>query len=179
MNIAQNGIKRSHRQTHDAVIVALDALDEQCAVALDAVGAGLVERLSGGEVGGKLVLRKIAEGDARAGVQRVRPAVRREHGKSGQHLVGASAQTAEHGSGLVRVLRLAEAQSVDRDHGIRADAHGVRVLRLHSLGLEAGKTGDFLTERRIPQGFVRIGRADRKVFGDKAQKLPAPRRSGR
>ena len=48
-------------------------LDEQCAVALDAVGAGLVERLSGGEVGGKLVLRKIAEGDARAGVQRVRP----------------------------------------------------------------------------------------------------------
>ena len=93
--------------------------------------------------------------------------------------MGASAQTAEHGSGLVRVLRLAEAQSVDRDHGIRADAHGVRVLRLHSLGFQAGKTGDFLTERRITQGFVRIGRADRKVFGDKAQKLPAPRRSGR
>ena len=58
MNIAQNGIKRSHRQTHDAVIVALDALDEQCAVALNAVGAGLVERLSGGEVGGKHGLYK-------------------------------------------------------------------------------------------------------------------------
>ena len=56
MQPAEDLAQRRDRQAHDAVIVALDAADEQRAMPLDAVSARLVERLARGEVGRKLVL---------------------------------------------------------------------------------------------------------------------------
>ena len=60
------------RQAHDGEEVTLDALDERRAVPLDAVGAGLVERLARGDVllGGRPV--EGAEADAREAVEKAR-----------------------------------------------------------------------------------------------------------
>ena len=78
------------------VALALDAADEQRAMPLDAVSARLVERLARGEIGGKLVLRKVAEGDAGVGAQRARFPCRRQYRKPSQHFVGAPAQAVQH-----------------------------------------------------------------------------------
>ncbi len=57
--IAEHAHEPHHRQADDIVIATFDALDEHRALPLDAVGPRLVERLSGGDVGGDLRRRRL------------------------------------------------------------------------------------------------------------------------
>src|SRR5437870_9593855 len=53
--------RQPQRQAHHPEEVTADPLDQRRALALDRVGAGLVERLPGGDVGGDLGVRKRSE----------------------------------------------------------------------------------------------------------------------
>ena len=136
--------QQPNRQAHDVEKVTVNALHQQRALALHAVGAGLVHGLAGADVGAQLPLRGRAEVHIRVlggGADLRSPA----HGHAGTHRVLSSRQGREHLQGLGLVPGLTQAPLVQEYHGVRGDddlvaptqpRHGIRFLpgdELHDL----------------------------------------------
>ncbi len=91
-------------QAHHVEVVALDARDPTGGVALDGVGAGLVEWLAGGDVGVDLVVAEEVEGDLGEFDVGDGALTGGDGGDAGHDGVGAAGEEGEHAGGVVRRL---------------------------------------------------------------------------
>ena len=133
--------KLGDRQAHDVEVVAVDALHERRADALDGVGAGPALPLAGADVGGELPVGEAAEGHAGHGVRRQRPSSSRSGTGRCTPRGGVAARRRTKRPGLGLVARLAEDLTVADHHGVHAEHQLARLQRLageHLFGLAAG-----------------------------------------
>ena len=89
---------------------------------LDAISSRLVHRLAGANVAGNLFVGKLAEvhlGDLRLGPLESRG----DDANTGDHLVRAAGQQAQHARRIVRVDRLLQQMLIDHDDRIGAKNH--------------------------------------------------------
>ena len=107
----------AQRESHHAGITALQGYHRAEAGILDGISAGLVKRITGGNVGIDFVVAVGPHGhirDAQVGHQ---AAIRQpQHGQAGVHLVAAPAQGFQHFHRLGHVPGLAQ-DTVSIDHG--------------------------------------------------------------
>ena len=120
-------------QAHDVEVVAFDARNPAGGVALDAVGAGLVEGLGRGAVAIELALGDVGEDDV-GGLDRAACAGAGGDGDSGEDLVGAAGEPAEHAAGVVGVGGLGEDLVAGDYGGVGAEDD--------ELAVEAGVSGE-------------------------------------
>jgi hypothetical protein len=149
--------------------------------ALHRVGAGLVERLTGRDVGldGRVAVvahphparhrRGLLPGGGARGVQL-------DEGQTGDHLVLATAQLAEHAGGVGRITGLAEEPAVQDHLGVGAQDHRRRPVEpgRHRAGLGQRHRGDGLGRRERGMLLGNVAGEDLERDAEPLQQLPAP-----
>ena len=119
-------------QSDDVVEAAFDARDPAGGVALDAVGAGLVHWLAGGEVVDELVFRNAVESDLRD-FDVAETFAATHDSNSREDLMGAAGEKLKHAARVGLVYRLAEDLAVAEDTGVGGEddersLHGMKGL---------------------------------------------------
>lgn len=125
---AEGLVERFGGEAHDIEIGAAEA--GACCIAdplLNTVGAGLIEGTVTGDIEADLVVGQGTEGDVGSVDERGLGAVGKGDGNAGEHLMGVSAQEADHRFGLGLVGRFAEHAAVDPDDGVGRDEHVARL----------------------------------------------------
>jgi hypothetical protein len=126
------------RQPHHAEEVAIDPLHQGSTVALDAIGAGLVQRLASGDVGLEQVVVAGPECHRRD-VGGLPHDPIRDQGHRGDHLVGAALQLAEHAERVRGIHRLLVEMIIEHHGGVGAKherpRHRQRLLARQPLGV--------------------------------------------
>ena len=162
------------------MVVPLNPRHQQPAQALDAVGAGLVHGLPGGDILADLLVCQGPEGHLgllHLGEDLVPPADR----DPGANLVGAPGQGGQHGAGLLLPFGLSQDFPVPDHHGVRPDDQG---LRVHLPGDPAGLLpGENLHQvpgiPALERGFVNLRRLCGKFQSHLPQQLTAAGGLGR
>src|SRR5207248_596922 len=171
--------RETQRQPHHPEKVSADPLDQRRPLALDRVGAGLVERLPRGHVRGDLFVREPPKRHVRH-VERVLDPPILCHRDRGHDLVHAPRQPPQHRLGLLRGRGLPEDSSPEHDGGIGREYDRASLPRGHRAGLVARQTGDVaLGLLGRPEGLVHVGRHHAELEPDHLQQLAPARRSAR
>jgi len=119
--VIEFGLELFDGQAHHVRVRPLEAGHDPVAVFLDGIGAGLVERLSGVDVGVDFLGRERLEGDIGGhGEEPFAAGVELYQADAGDDLVGAPRQGAEHAGRVAGVGRLAEQPCPQADHRVGA-----------------------------------------------------------
>ena len=126
---AQGVVYAREREAHHVEVAAFDTGDEFSAEALDAVGAGFVERLAGGDVVCDFLVRERREVDVRGGdLHGGNFGWAGDDGESGEHVMRAAGEEREHARGVSGIGGLAEnfgaGFRVNDDGGVCGEDHG-------------------------------------------------------
>ncbi len=179
---AQDGYER---EAYDVEEVAFDPGDPAGGVALDAVGAGLVEGVAGEEVGFELGWGDFGEGDG--GGFYVGLCVGlfvglfvdlfvggRKHGYAGVNVVGAACQGAEHAGGIGAVRGFVEDLAFEDDGGVGGEDGLTGVQGGDGAGFFEGQAADVdVGEFAGVEGFVDVGGVDVVRDGDLGEEVAA------
>ena len=120
----------------------MDARHPATGATLDGVGAGFVERLTGGDIVVDLLIGERDKAD-KCNFGGTLPLPPPGETEAGDDLVGLPREEAEHAGGVGCVLRFAEDLFVDDNYRVRAENEGVRrdgVSSGDGLGLFTGET---------------------------------------
>ena len=126
----QQTIGVQQRQPHHAGVAAGKMFDPALGPTLDGVGAGLVQWLAAGDIGGNA--GGVDRGEGHLGNDQLTvQAARADHHHRGHHLVGAPGQSRQHRPRVGGIDRLAEDLAVQHDLGIRTEHPRLRVIGQH------------------------------------------------
>jgi len=126
------------RETHHGEVVAVDSGDDGRTKALDAIGASLVHRLSGGDVARDVSVGQHAKGHVDRFDVRHDEGVAHD-GNRREHDMPASGEPPQHDARLGLVARLAEDVAVHHHDRVGRDDHGVRLPRGDDGGFPSGQ----------------------------------------
>ena len=120
-------VQQRYRQTDNIVIVALDLLDQQRAFSLNAVRAGLVVRLAGGDIGVDLLVGQGIELNL-CHLREHDLLIALKNGAAGDNLVGFARKQLKHFQRGLVGAGLAEHHIVDENSGVTADDNIIGML---------------------------------------------------
>lgn len=129
-------------------------MHEKTADTLDAIGSGLIHRLSCLHIGSQDRIAKSAEGHGRGhSLYHRHFTIPGHEGKAGDNRVGLPLKAGQHGQGVFLVTRFAENMMVECDYGVGANDAGVGVISGNLLCLGARHA-----PHKIHRCFMRPGR---------------------
>lgn len=114
------------RQAHDIAVGTGDRLDQERSLALNAVGAGLVQGFSALDISLEDIVGKGIKGHQGGyGAQLDNGPVLHENGKTGDNLMGLPLESFQSGQSLVPVSGFAEKSLIKGDHGVGPNDAGI------------------------------------------------------
>src|SRR5690606_11982449 len=160
-------------QAHHARVASRQVLDEDRADPLDAVSAGLVERLAGRTISASFLVRRRAESHF-ADVERRVDAVSRTYGHAREHSMNAPRARFEHLERVGLGCGLTENSAVEHDRGVGGDDRHGSDLGPYGFGLRFRETRDITLRRlAVEDGFVDLGDADDVPHADLREQCAA------
>src|SRR6266571_3341945 len=171
--------REPQRQSHHAEEIPADSLHQRGALALDRVGARLVERLARGHIRRDLLARERPERDV-GHVERVLdpPVLCHRHG--GHHLVLAPLKPFEHRDRFLGRRGLSEDVPPQHHRRVRRQHHRAGLARRHRGRLLARQPGD-VALRQLGRGarLVHLGHDDAEREVQHFEQLATPRAAAR
>src|SRR5438094_8105104 len=169
--------RQPQRQAHHPEEVAADPLDQRRALALDRVGAGLVERLPGGDVGGDLGVRKRSECHV-GHVERVLhpPIQRHRHGR--HYLMLPPFELPQHLGRFLGVRRFPENRASQHYRRVGREHDGSPLAPCHRRRLFSGQPRHIsLGLLGRPEALIHFRRHHAELEPDHLEQLTSTRRS--
>src|SRR5712692_9183103 len=174
-------LEAGKRQANDVEVAAFDAGNVAAGAALDAIGAGFVVRLAGGEISGDFLGGESSEVHERGLHKGAALDVgKADEGDTGDDGVRAAGKLFQHAARVVGRERLAKDVAVEGDLGVRGDDDGWA----NGAGGDEVRLGVSQALNEIVRGFARVrrfvdgGGKHREMEPSIAKNPGAARRSG-